>query len=153
VRLGEARRFRLETGQGVDIGLDLTGTAEEGALRPGEHRHRRLRHRVDAFAADRRQGQRRATGHGVVPARFFTQRQQQFAGVTQGQLGAGLHFEDARVGAQQHVVIDQVAEALLLGEQQQHVSTLRTPCSKAPSAFTSWIIGSTYSSQVARTSA
>ena len=32
-------------------------------------------------------------------------------------------------------------------------STRRTPCSKAPSALTSWIIGSTYSSQVARTSA
>ncbi len=71
--------------------------------------------------ADHRQRQRRATGHGVVPARFFTQRQQQFAGVTQGQLGAGLHFEDARVGTQQHVVVDQVAEALLFAEHlQQH---------------------------------
>ncbi|PHX46285.1 hypothetical protein AO284_34430 [Pseudomonas sp. NZIPFR-PS2] len=122
VRLGETRRFRLEIRQGVHIGFDLAGTAEKRALRPGEHRHRRLRHRVQAFAANRRQRQRRATGHGIVSAGFFTQWQQQLAGVTQGQLGAGLHFEDARVSAQQHVVIHQVAEALLLGEHaQQHI--------------------------------
>jgi hypothetical protein len=119
VRLGEARRFRFEACQGINIGFDLTGAAEEGALRASEHRHRRLWHGVDALATDHRQGQRRATGHGVVPARFFTQRQQQFAGMTQGQLGAGLHFEDACVGAQQHVVVDQMAEALLLAEHLQ----------------------------------
>ena len=119
VRLGEARRFRLEVRQGVHVGLDLTRTAEEGALRPGKHRHRRLRHRVQAFTADGRERQRRAAGHGIVPTRFFAQRQQQFAGMTQRQLGAGLHFEDARVGAQQHVVIDQMAEALLGGGAQK----------------------------------
>ena len=121
VRLGEARRLGLEAGQGIDVGLDLAGAAEEGALRTGEHRHRRLWHGVDALAADHRKGEGGATGHGVMPARFFAQRQQQLAGVTQGQLGAGLHLEDARVGAQQHVVIDQVTESRLFAEQaQQH---------------------------------
>ena len=57
-----------------------------------------------------------------MPARFFAQGQQQFAGATQGQLGGGLHVEDARVGAQQQVVVHQVAETLLLTEQaQQHL--------------------------------
>ena len=41
--------------------------------------------------------------------------------MAQGHLGAGLHFKDARMGAQQHVVVHQVAEALLFAEHaQQH---------------------------------
>ena len=57
-----------------------------------------------------------------MSARFLAQRQQQFAGLAQGQLGGGLHFQDARVGAQQQVVVDQLAEALLVAKQaQQHL--------------------------------
>ncbi len=54
-----------------------------------------------------------------MTARLLTQRQQQFPGMAQGQLGAGLHFQDPRVGAQQHVVVHQVAQALLFGEHAQ----------------------------------
>ncbi|MCY1402926.1 hypothetical protein D9M71_180880 [compost metagenome] len=39
--------------------------------------------------------------------------------MAQGQLGAGLHLENPRVGAQQHVVIDKMAQALLFAEQAQ----------------------------------
>ncbi len=57
-----------------------------------------------------------------MPAGFLAQRQQQFAGLAQGQLGGGLHLEDARVGAQQEVVVHQLAKALLFAEQfHQHL--------------------------------
>ena len=57
-----------------------------------------------------------------MPARFLAQRQQQLACLAQGQLGGGLHFQDARVGTQQQIVVDQLAEALLFTEQfEQHL--------------------------------
>ena len=116
------RRLGFEARQGVDVGLDLAGRTEEVALWPGEQRHGCLWHGVDAFLADHRQCQRSATGHGVVPTGFLAQRQEQFAGLAQGELGGGLHFQDARVGTQQQVVVDQLAETLLVAEQaQQHL--------------------------------
>ncbi|MNG25906.1 hypothetical protein D3C84_1108250 [compost metagenome] len=71
VRLGKLGRLGFEAGQGIHVGLNLAGTAEEGALRPGEHRHGRLGHGIQALAADHREGQGGATGHGVVAAGFF----------------------------------------------------------------------------------
>ena len=125
VRLGEPRRFWLEARQRIHVRFHLAGAAQKGALRAGEHRHRRLWHGVQPFTADRGQCQRRAAGHGIVAAGFFAQRQQQLARMAQGELSAGLHFEDPRVGTQQHVVVDQVAEALLFAEHaQQHVFNL-----------------------------
>ena len=67
----ELRRLRLEAGQGVDVGLDLAGSAEKGTLRTGEQRQRGLWYGVQALLADRRQCQCRAAGHGVVPTRFL----------------------------------------------------------------------------------
>src|SRR5690606_41167606 len=54
---GELRRLRLEARQRIDVGLDLAGGTEEGALRTGEQRQRGLRHGVQAFLADRRRSE------------------------------------------------------------------------------------------------
>ncbi|MCY1451279.1 hypothetical protein D9M71_681360 [compost metagenome] len=56
VSLGKLRGLWLEAGQGIHVGLDLAGTAQEGTLRTGEHGHRRLWQGIEPLAADHRQG-------------------------------------------------------------------------------------------------